>query len=291
MKFSIIGPGAIGILIGSLLHRAGHEVEFVCKNLDQMESVRKGVKVVGLVDYEFIPEAYLHYEGNSDYIFITVKSYDTESAVKKIKKISDEIVLTLQNGIGNYEIIKKKVRRVLIGITSCGSTKLSDTTIRFVGKGITKIGSLEKDMENEVNKIVEIFRGIGLPTAKSEDIYRDLWLKAAVNSVINSLTSIFCVKNGELIRSNYLRSVMKILADECEKVLCGMGYNINVYDEAYKIAEDTSENFSSTLQDILRGRRTEVDYFLKPFVDRGNSPILKIIYNMVKYREGAKCPE
>ena len=291
MKFSIIGPGAIGILIGSLLHRASHDVEFICKNSNQMENLREGVKVVGLIDYEFIPETNLYYEGGSDYILITVKSYDTENAVKKINRVDDEIAMTLQNGIGNYEIIKKKVKKVLIGITSCGSTKLSDNAIRFVGKGLTKIGAPEKELENEVDEIVEIFRSIGLPTVKSEDIYRDLWLKAAVNSVINSLTSIFCVKNGEIIKNRHLIEIMKILADECEKVLYNMGYDINVYDEAYKIAEDTSENFSSTLQDILRGRRTEVDYFLKPFVNKSNSPILKIIYSMVKYREGVKCPE
>jgi len=291
MKFTIIGPGAIGMLIGSLLHRAGHDVEFICKNSNQMENLRKGVKVVGLVNYEFIPETNLNYEGGSDYILITVKSYDTENAVKKIKKVDDEIAITLQNGIGNYEIVRKKVKRVLIGITSCGSTKLGDNTIRFAGKGLTKIGSLEKDLENEAEKIVEIFRCAGLPAVKSEDICRDMWVKAAVNSVINSLTSIFCVKNGELVRDRNLREVMKMVAEECERVLFDMGYKINVYDEAYKIAENTSENFSSTLQDILRGRRTEVDYFLKPFVDKSDSPILKIIYSMVKYRERAKCPE
>lgn len=290
MKFTIVGPGAIGLLIGSLLHRGGYDVEFVCKDSRQMDKLVGGIELEGLIKYSFLPKLKLACDDSSDYIIIAVKAYDTRKALDKIKK-GDAVVVSLQNGIGNYEVIRSKFKNVIIGVTTCASTKIKDNRVRFVNPGLTKLGNPENSLNDEIEEVAKVLSSVGLPSYRSEDILKDLWIKASINCVINSITSIFCIKNGEILEREELSMLAELLTKECSRALNILGYNIDLESRVFDVIKKTRENISSTLQDILNGKETEIDYFIKPIAEIINSILLETIYYMVKSREWVKCPE
>lgn len=290
MKFTVVGPGAIGLLLGSLLHMRGYDVEFICKDPQQMKELSDGVFMEGIVSYSFVPRVKLMYDGDSDYIFVTVKSYDTQKALEKIGDF-DVTLVSVQNGIGNYELMCKKFEKVIIGVTTCASTKLARNRIKFVSPGITLLGDPKNEFHEEVDELIDILNGMGLPARKSENILKDLWIKTSVNAVINTLTSIFCVKNGEIMRNEKIGNIAKLLIKDCEEILRTKGYYVNLESIVFDVIKSTADNVSSSLQDILRGKKTEVDYFIKPLLENKNSMLLESIYYMVKSKEWVKCPE
>ncbi len=270
MKIAIIGPGAMGSLFASLLGRKEHEVFILDKNKERASLINsKGISCEGLAgNWQVKVKATAEPREISapDLVLICVKTYDTKSAAVAAKAMLGEntSVLTLQNGIGNIELISEVVgaERVLGGTTNLGATLLGQGKVRYAGKGETTIGRLDGRITVELRSIRESFIKAGLETKISRDIKNFLWSKLIINVGINALTAITRLNNGKLLDFEPSRKILKLAVNEAVKVAKRKRVKLSYEDPLTKVeavCEATANNLSSMLQDVLRKKRTEID--------------------------------
>jgi len=267
MNIIIFGAGAIGSLFGGILAKNNNVVLIGRKN--HVEQIRKkGLRIKGKTNLNVKVLAFEKVEDilfSPDLIIISVKSYDAENAVNEIKKIisKNTFVLSLQNGLDNIEKIEKIVdkKKLFICITTHGSVFSKPGVIIHTGIGKTKIGSIEKNSSIE-QKIVDLFNKSGIKTNVSNNIMYNIWAKGVVNSSINPLTCFFKCKNGYILKNPILEKLMEQVCYESVGVANACGFNL-IYEDTLNLTKevisDTSENFSSMLQSIQKGSKTEID--------------------------------
>ncbi|MEM3513417.1 MAG: 2-dehydropantoate 2-reductase, partial [Thermoplasmata archaeon] len=200
-----------------------------------------------------------------DFVFITTKAYDTRNAVREILQAIDKgTIVSMQNGLNNLEVIAKELevsgKKLEIGacITSMGVTFLEPGKIRFNGWGRTVVGS---SSHNVATTLCKMLNDAMISTEVSDNILQDIWVKGVVNSAINPLTVIFNVNNGMLLRNAYLKEMLVSVAAESEEIGKVSGYispDVDCVSQTLKVAEQTAENYSSMLQDVMKGKRTEI---------------------------------
>lgn len=298
MKIIIVGPGAMGCLIAAFLSKAKADVCILDKNKARAETIAKnGVKVEGISGNwkAAVPATTDTAEVKSaDIIIICTKSYDTKEAVKSISGVIKEgaLVLTLQNGLGNVEIISDEVGedRVIGGVSNLGATLLGDGHVRHAGKGETVIGMSHGKTPVLMRDIREAFNKAGLEMRISKDINALIWSKLIINVGINALTAITRLNNGRLIEFEGTREILKDAVTEAVKVAKRKRIKL-IYDDPLSkvesVCEATATNVSSMLQDILRQKRTEIDFINGVIVRQGKSlgiatPVNEILVNLVK---------
>jgi len=267
MKILVFGAGAIGSLFGSFLAR-DHDVVLFGR-ASHMDAIKKnGLEIFGktkmkadiraessLKDVDFIP----------DLILLTVKSYDTESAIKQALNVfgDNTVVLSLQNGLGNIDVMKKSVdcSKIFAGITTYGAFFSKPGIIEHTGFGETVIGKLDGD-DSYVRVIVDLFNNSGIATSFSSNIVEDIWIKAIVNSSINPLTVVFQCKNGYLLDNPILKGIVKRVCYESTCIANAQGLNLSskkMFDKTVDVIQKTSENYSSMFQSFVKDNRTEID--------------------------------
>ncbi len=267
MNIVIFGAGAIGSLFGGIL--AKNNNVFLIGRKNHIEQIKKkGLIIKGKTKKNIKISAFENVEDilfSPDLVIISVKSYDTENAVKKIKKIIDKntFIMSIQNGLDNIEKIKKIMdkKKLFVCITTHGSVFYKPGVIIHTGIGKTTIGALVKNSFFE-QKLVDLFNLSGIKTKVSTNIMYDIWTKGVVNSVINPITCIFKCKNGYILKNPILEKLMEKICYESVQVANACGFNL-VYEDVLNLTKevifDTSENFSSMLQSIQNDSKTEID--------------------------------
>jgi len=265
-----VGAGAMGCLYGGHLAEAGVDVSLVDVWREHVDAINaKGLHMTGVSGDRVVhvpattdPETV----GKVDLVLLFVKSYDTAQAMRDSGSLigGDTCVLTLQNGLGNLEAITEVVGvgRVLGGTTSHGSTLVSPGEIRHAGVGPTVIGTLDGGSRSMAETAADMFNGAGLQTRVSGDVRGDIWGKVLVNLGINALTALTGLRNGQLLEIPELRLLMRLAVEEGMMVAEADGVDLSIIDHVahvYEVAEATGANRSSMLQDVDRGRRTEID--------------------------------
>jgi len=296
MKFIIFGAGAIGSLFGGLLSKK-NDVLLVGRKEHIEEIEKNGLRVEGLTEGIFYPKT--RFDGSKyDFIILTTKAYDTEKAVDEIlKKFGKIPVISIQNGLRNEEIIAEKIgiENVIGVVTTQGVTFLGNGRIYHAGKGETVIGEMGGEITERIKKICDVFNECGIETKISREIKKEKWKKAIVNSAINGLTSILRCKNGELIKNEYAKQLMRKICMEGIEVARAEGIEIgnNIIKKAQEVAKNTSENISSMLQDIIFGRKTEVDEINGEILRRAKKHGIDVcvnetIYSIIKANESVR---
>ena len=282
MKVQIMGAGALGCLFGYFIQKAGYNVIFVARSR-QYEALKNKLKVSGLINDEIRVNVKDKPE-DADITFVTVKAYDTENVAKLLRKVNCGIVCSLQNGIGNEEVLQKYLRNVLGGITTYASNLIEYGHIEFAGEGITYIGSLDGEITEDVLTVVEILKSSKMNAEAVNNIREKIWLKAVINSVINPITALCKVRNGKIIEIPELWKIAEELAKEGENVMKALGFNIkNLIEEVKKVILATRNNKSSMLQDIERGKRTEIDFINGAIVKVAEQLGIDVPYNRMMW--------
>ncbi len=255
MIIQIMGAGALGCLIGYLIQKSGYNVVFVARG-KQYLALSKKLKISGLANDEIRVKVYQK-PRNADITFLTVKAYDTEIAAKSLSKIDCGIVCSLQNGLNIEEILKKYLNKFLRGVTTYASYLINWGHIYYAAEGEIVIGN----KSNYVDVVFDVLRSCKINVKLTDDINKKIWEKAVVNAVINPITALCRVKNGEILKSKDLWELARDLINECKTVAKAYGYELkNIESTVKSVIIKTSENKSSMLQDIERGKRTEIDY-------------------------------
>ncbi|MBU2498099.1 MAG: 2-dehydropantoate 2-reductase [Proteobacteria bacterium] len=277
MRFLVIGAGAMGCLFAARLARAGFEVTLLEKIDPWVEKINdQGIMVEGVSGaYQVKVPAFSGTPPlQPDLVLICVKSYDTEEAAKTLKSWlnREAVVLTLQNGVGNLEILQDVFgkERVLGGVTANGATVLGPGRIRHAGEGDTLIGPAGGDAE----KVVSSFRRAGFKTEAVDRVQDLLWGKLIVNVGINALAAITRVKNGRLPHIEGTRILMAQAVEEAVAVAKAKDIRLPYPDPLAKVLEvcqATAGNVASMLQDILNEKMTEISFINGAIVREGEA--------------------
>jgi 2-dehydropantoate 2-reductase len=269
MKIAIIGAGAMGGLFGAYLARSGAEVSVV----DIRPELIAAIQANGLTVEE--PEGEMNLRLQAvveaeqlepvDLVIVFVKSAETLQAAKSAGRILREggRILTLQNGMGNAEVIAAVVgsARVLAGTTAHGATLLEPGRIRHAGRGETQLGRLDGSADDFCREVAALFSSAGLPTRVDDDVKSLIWGKLVINAGINALTALLKCPNGQLAERDETRELVALAVREAVAVAEAAGIRLpyaDAVDKVLSVAFATAANQSSMLQDLLRGRPTEV---------------------------------
>jgi len=312
MKIAVVGPGAMGYLIAALLKtKAKEDVWLIDKKSERARKLNDtGISVEGSSG-EFTAKVNVVSDvkeaGVCDLAVICVKSYSTEDACKDIKEMvgPKTCVLTLQNGVGNVQILNDHFgqERLIAGVTNHGATLLGVGRVRHAGKGDTIIGNAEGKVLGMIRDVANTLTKAGLETKVSKDIESVIWSKLIINVGINALTAVTRLHNGKLIEYPGTRELLRAAVHEAVKVVKRKRIRLNYDDPVQKVesvCKATAGNISSMLQDVLACKRTEIDFINGAIVRQGKAlgiptPVNEALTNLVKtiessYEEALKLP-
>jgi len=296
VKVGFIGAGSIGTLFGGYLasiksEKYSVDVILFCREkhaeainnnglkltVDQKIKEIKNIRAFNSPD-NFLGASYHESEMIFDYMFLTTKTYDIERALTQYKRLIDSCkwFVVLQNGIGNEDIVKEycSPQKIIRAVTSIGALLEQPGKVLHTGKGITKAGfpfiyKLDLDdnrldhTQKGLNILTDILNISGLETIKVDDIIRESWEKVFVNIGINAFGALTRLKNGQLLQNERLKILMGEAVKEAIKIAELRKVNLSKSDYIgimYDVAEKTSENKNSMLQDVLKGKNTEIDF-------------------------------
>ena len=289
-KIIVLGAGAIGSIYGALLSKK-NDVTLI-GNKAHVDAVNsKGLSISGDINETFHLKADTEIRGipENTLIILTTKAYDSAKTIKRIKKLlkKDTVILVLQNGLGNEEVVKRVAgdkAKILRGVTAMAAEFFESGAIGF-WSGETII-----EQNEDAERIAEIFAKCMLKTRLFNDINIEVWNKLVVNCVVNPLSALFHVRNCELV-SGSLKTVRHGIVRECVKV--GKAEEITFPEDLEKKVDEkisSYTNFSSMYQDVVKGKKTEIDFLNGKIVELGRkhnilTPVNETLVCLIKFME------
>lgn len=279
LKVAVMGAGAVGCYFGGMLARAGHDVTLIARpqhveaiNRDGLHMDTKTfdehVRVKASSDPAAIKGAQL--------VLFCVKSGDTEAAGEQIKPHvgKDAVVLCLQNGCDNDQRLRTILTQpeVAAAVVYVGTEMLGPGHLKHHGRG-----ELVIDPVRRIADLAKTFEAAGIPTQVSDNVRGQLWLKLILNCAYNAISAIARKPYGETVPSPGVKDVMRDVVDESLAVAKAEGVNVpgDVDAAVRRIVETIPQQYSSTAQDIMRGKPTEIDYLNGHIVRRGKAHAIK----------------
>lgn len=295
----IVGSGAMALLFGARLAASNHDVTLLGTWREGIEAVNKyGIRVEDDQGWKSFPArgvTHLSEEPPLKLVLFLVKSWQTERAAKQLASYmdADGIVLTLQNGLGNVEILSDILgnRLAVQGVTTCGATLIGPGIVRPGGEGIISVQAHPK-----LNPLIECLKLSSFSVQEVKDLAGMVWSKLVINVAINPITALLDVNNGQLLDNHASQEIMSLAAREAGAVANALGVELNYEDPvsaAAAVAAATAGNISSMLQDIRRGSPTEIDALCGAVVRAGRSlnietPVNEIMMLLIEAREKAE---
>lgn len=270
----------MGTLFGVLLAEAGHHITMLDKNAERAEALtKKPFQLEGISGEHSVSipvSADPREIGQSETILVWVKAYDTRGAAQAIAPFvgKNTLVITLQNGLGNSEILGEvlKTDNLLAGSTAQGANVLEPGRVVHAGIGDTHIGELHGPATDRAKKICDLLTGAGIPASPSDDVQGLVWGKLVVNVGINPFTGLLQMRNGELLEHPETMQLMEMAVNEAVAVAKAAGVSLpfaDPLDRVRDVARKTGQNRSSMYQDVAHHRRTEIDFICGAVVREG----------------------
>ena len=280
-KYLIFGMGALGSVFGGLLQKSGCDVTYVGRGEHFKAVQEKGLKITGIWGEHYIPASEINgfsdptkIRGKFSVILLCVKSMHTDEAAGQAEPLleDDGIMVSIQNGLNNWETIANNVgenrtvgARVIFGaeIPEPGVSKVTVIADKvLLGEPFGPVNrSLLEALSRDLNRA-----GIPTEVVSSEDIRSALWVKVLYNSALNPLSAILEVPYGKLGQSQETREIMRKVLGEIFQVMEKKGVRVPFKDSddyyrffIEKQLPPTADHHSSMLQDISRGKQTEID--------------------------------
>ncbi|MBU2599509.1 ketopantoate reductase family protein [bacterium] len=313
MKILILGTGAIGSVFGGFLAKSGHQVTLVGK-LPHLEVIKQqGLKISGIWGEYLITQNLIlglnleeilrNSQKSFDLVLICVKSYDTEKIVKEYLPVIKEssYIISLQNGLGNLEIISSLVEkekiiaaRVIFGakVESPGHVKVTVYADQVMLGSIDNVISFEK-----LEEVAQIISTSGIPCQATKEINKYLWAKVLYNCSLNGLAAILEVTYGEL---GAYQETRKIMLDICKEIF--MVAKIKKIEFFWERPEEyfdylinkqippTAFHHASMRQDIKNQKKTEIEALNGAIVRLAKEeglevPVNNFITSLIKSKE------
>lgn len=287
MKIAIVGGGAIGLLFASYLNRK-HEVILLCRREEQVRDLQQHHLTIEAQATKRIEKVYATSKweeiNNVDLIILAVKQYDLQSMMTTFSKnINPQIpLLFLQNGMSHLQLLQTTpYEHIFIGSVEHGVSKMNDYHIQVNGIGKTNLALYRGNNE----RIYELLDLKDFPFVFMEDYEQVLLRKLIVNAVINPLTALYQVKNGELLHNSYYHRCMSELFTEI--IECFPQLNDMMISDIEHICKITKNNQSSMYKDLLAVKKTEIDAIVGYIIEVAKEnqkkiPLTTFIYHSIK---------
>lgn len=275
----VAGAGALGSVFGGLLARAGRSVTLLGR-AEHLDAIRRdGLRVEGLFGSHVVRGLEVASEpaalrGPFASVLLTVKSWDTAAMARAVAPHlrDDGHLVCLQNGLGNLERAADAVgaRRVLGARVIFGAELPGPGRVRVtVSAAPVLVGcpaSADDDRRRAAAAWAEAFAAAGIPSGATDDLERELWGKVFYNAALNPLGALLGVPYGYLADDPDARAIMDRAIDEAFAVARAASVGLRWTDAgAYRahfydtLVPATATHRSSMLQDLERGRPTEID--------------------------------
>ncbi len=312
MRIGIIGAGAIGSIVGGLLTKAGRDVTLIDQWPEHVEAMKKnGLRLSGTCGEHTIPLTALHiHEAQSirepfDCVFIAVKSYDTEWATTlgcAYLKQPDGVAVVFQNGMNEERVaaIAGKERTLGCVITiGAGLYEPGHAVRTDTGKVGFKVGELDGSETERARALVEVLNAVA-PARLTRNLWGERWSKLATNSMANPLAGLSGLGSAEIRSEPVPRRIAIQIAAEVIRVGRAYGYEVEpIFGIEAQRFVDAAEGRGhaaveadmaagtkflgggrpSFLQDVLKGRRTEIEYLNGYVAEQGRKVGVKTPFN------------
>jgi 2-dehydropantoate 2-reductase len=276
IRVAVLGAGAVGCYFGGMLARAGRSVTLIGRPVHVEAFKARGLRFEGLKFDEQVPvEASTDASAvrNCRLVLFCVKSTDTEDAAAQMAPFLDAgaLVVNLQNGVDNTERIQARIAQPVIPAVVYVATEMAGPGhLKHHGRGDLVIGELgDKLPAGALAQVKAWFEACGVPVVVSANVAGELWAKLVVNCAYNALSAIAQLPYGKMIEGPGIREVMRDVVEETLALARASGVAMapDMLDRTYRIAEAMPTQFSSTAQDLARGKPTEIEH-LNGFVAR-----------------------
>ena len=305
-KIYVLGAGAVGCYFGGMLARAGQDVTLIARSARAQaindlglemdcQSFHEVVRIKATDNLSILKDA--------DLVLLSVKSLDTEKTIQEIAYILPDhaVILSLQNGVANVELASKLIPNpVYPAVVYVATGMLGPRVMKHHGRGELFIGSLHdlqsSDSEN-LAAICTLFENAAVPCTVATEIKRDMWVKFLVNCSYNALSGIGQITYGEMVCIPEIIQLIESLTQEFLTIAALEGVVITPLEAAEAnglIASTMVTQRSSTAQDLVRGKKTEMDFLNGYIVQVGKKhgvavPYNESIYALVKMLEQSKA--
>jgi len=297
MRICIIGCGAVGSIFAAHLARIeGVEVWAYDVNREHVDAInRDGLRISGAAEFT----ARLNAASDPaqiprcDYGIVATKAIHTRAAIAQAARIFDDrsAVCSVQNGVGNEEIIAEHVKYVIRGTTFPAGHLISPGHVGYDIKGDTWIGPFEPT--HTPMEMVEALAGAltrsGMHTMALPDARGAQWTKLIFNAATNPVGALTRLDHGAAARFEPTGELFKALIEEGKSVARALGIELHgdPWDLVMKGASAPGKHKSSMLQDVEAGRLTEVDFMNGAIVRWGEkagvpTPLNRVMWALVK---------
>ena len=298
MKIAVLGAGAVGCYYGGMLARAGHAVVLTGRR-QHVEAVRRD----GLFMDTQTFQAHVSLEASTEpsalhgamLVLCCVKSTDTETAAADMKPhlAPEALVLSLQNGVDNAERLQALLGREVVPAVVYVATEMAGPGhLKHHGRGELVIGPVAGSEE-----LARLFGAADVPMRISDNVAGELWAKLILNCAYNALSAITQLPYGRLVQGDGVERVMRDVVQECLGVAEGVGVGVpgDIWEAVQRIARTMPGQFSSTAQDLARGKRSEIDHLNGHVMRRGEAlgiatPVNRVLHTLVKLLESRSTP-
>jgi len=279
LKICIVGCGAVGSLFAAHLARSGkHEVWAYDVSRDHVDAInRSGLRISGAADFT----AKLRATANAadlpvcDFGIVATKAIHTATAIRQAARAfgPDSAVCSVQNGVGNEELIAEHVRYVVRGTTFPAGHIVAAGHVSFDIQGDTWIGPFEP-AHTPMDKVEALAAAItesGMNTLALPDARGAQWTKLIFNAATNPVGALTRLHHGAAARFQPTGDLFDALISEGEAVAAALGIKLHGDPRALvrKGASAPGQHKASMLQDVLAGRQTEVDFMCGAIVKAG----------------------
>ncbi len=293
MNITVVGAGAVGCYFGGMLARAGHNVTLVARP-NHVEAIQhdglrmqtttfdEHVRLNATSDIAAVQEAQV--------VLFCVKSTDTEStgALMKPYLSPSATVLSLQNGVDNADRLQAVLGQpVLAAVVYVATEMAGPGHVKHHGRGDLVISP-----SSTSTAIAAELAAAGVPTEVSDNVRGALWAKLILNCAYNAMSAIAQIPYGQLVRGEGVNAVMQDVVSECLAVARADGVRVpgNVPEAVAKLAQSMPAQYSSTAQDLARGKASEIDHLNGYVLHRGvvlgvATPVNRALHTLVKLME------
>jgi 2-dehydropantoate 2-reductase len=297
MRVCIVGCGAVGSLFAAHLAKAG-EVEVWAYDVwkDHINAIRKnGLRLSGAAELTASLQATSEPKELPlcDYGIVATKAIHTRNAIMQTAHAFGDTsaVCSVQNGVGNEEILSEHVKYVIRGTTFPAGHPIAPGHIGYDIKGDTWIGPFEPSQTpmNRVEELAGLMTRSGMNTVALQDARGAQWTKLIFNASTNPVGALTQLHHGAATRFSPTRALFEDLIAEGEAVARALGIELHGDPRhmVQKGADAPGKHRASMLQDVLAQRQTEVDFMNGAIVKWGEqagvpAPLNRALWELIK---------
>lgn len=295
MKIGIIGAGSIGLLLGSFLAEAGIDVILLARREEQAALIRKkGIcrinadrkestfNVHATIDMRQLSEV--------DICIVAVKYTGVKNVLAQLREANvRNPMLFIQNGIAHMDLsYATDLPDIAFATVEHGALRIDGRTVSHNGIGMLTIAVGRGRMTPF--EVIEKAKSDTFPISWHTDVEEMLMRKVLINCMINPLTAILKVKNGELITNSHCNKLFETLYMELATVFT----DAPSYEIVTDVCRNTARNQSSMLSDYLAGRPMEIETIVTAIIERAETvgrqlPFLSTLETMLLVMDGKEA--